>query len=339
MMEEAILANLNSSFSEMLYKVTTHPGMLTYLDNIWSAGEESRHTINCRRKVDCQAGLNDNLGRELLELHTVSPSAKYTETDIRNSAKVLAGWGINFDASIEDLKRKGGTTNHWDMYKTRYAEPGNKTVLGKVIGTGKGGLRQLTDHIASNEYTIMHLSEKLCQHFVSDNPQKKDIDYIANSWRRSKGDLDQIHYAVIDRAINSKDAKFQWPMNWLFQVIRLSNATFFKGWQDLYNHDNNLMDVEKIFKELGQSFWSTRQPDGYSSKKEEWLSGEMFERRLRFADVIYSVGRTKISSEKIMDRIGANMTTRNLVENAGGNRRVRFIALMCSPEIMGLKSV
>jgi uncharacterized protein (DUF1800 family) len=185
----------------------------------------------------------------------------------------------------------------------------------------------------------MHLSEKLCQHFVSDNPQKKDIDYIANSWRLSKGDLDQIHSAVIDRAINSKDDKFQWPMNWLFQVIRLSDATFFKGWQDVYNHDNNLMDVKKIFKELGQSFWSTRQPDGYSSNKEEWLSGEMFERRLRFSDVIYSVGRTKISPEKIMDRIGANMTTRNLVESAGASRRVRFIALMCSPELMGLKSV
>ena len=225
------------------------------------------------------------------------------------------------------------------MYKTRYAEPGNKTVLGKIIGKGKGGLRQLTDHLASNEYTIMHLSEKLCQHFVSDNPQKKDIDYIANSWRLSKGDLDQIHSAVIDRAINSKDDKFQWPMTWLFQVIRLSDATFFKGWQNVHNHDSALMDVEDIFEELGQTFWSDRQPDGYSSKKEEWSSVEMFERRLRFADAIYKVGKPKTSPEEIMDRIGANMTTRNLVESAGGVRGSRFVALMCSPELMGLKSV
>jgi len=91
-MEEAILANLNSSFSEMLYNVTTHPGMLTYLDNIWSAGEESKHTINCRKKVDCQAGLNDNLGSELVELRAVSPEAGYRETDIRQTAIVLAGW-------------------------------------------------------------------------------------------------------------------------------------------------------------------------------------------------------------------------------------------------------
>ena len=338
-MEEAILTNLNGSFSEMLYKVTTHPGMLIYLDNIWSAGEESRQTIDCRKNVDCQSGLNDNLGRELLELHTVSPNAGYSETDIRQTAKVLAGWGAYFDMPLSEMKEMAGTTNHWDVYKQRYAEPGNKKVLGKVIGVGKGGLRQLIDHLASHENTVLHLSTKLCHHFVSDNPQKKDIDYVANSWRQSNGDLDQIHSAVIDRAINSKDEKFQWPMTWLFQILRLSNATYIKGWEDLYNYDNQLMDVEKIFEELGQSFWSTRQPDGYSSKKEEWLSGEMFERRLRFASAIYNVGLPKTSPEQIMERIGANITTRNLVESAGKTRRVRFIALMCSPELMGLNSV
>ena len=338
-MEEAILANLNGSFSDMLYEVTTHPGMLTYLDNNYSAGEDSKHNVWCKRQVDCQAGLNDNLGRELLELHTVSPKAGYSEADIKQTAKVLAGWGANQDISIKDLKRDGGTTNHWDMYKNHYAEPGNKKVLGKVIGTGKGGLRQLTDFLASNEYTIMHLSEKLCQHFVSDNPQKNDIDFIANSWRRSKGDLDQIHSAVIERVINSKDDKFQWPMNWLFQVLRLSDATFFKGWQDVFNYDEGLMQIEDIFEELGQSFFSERQPNGYSSQKEEWLSGEMFERRLRFADAIYKTGNTKTSPEEIMDRIGANMTTRNLVDSAGSARGNRFVALMCSPELMGLKSV
>ena len=338
-MEEAILANLNGSFSNMLYKVTTHPGMLAYLDNIWSAGEGSKHNISCKQKVDCHSGLNDNLGRELLELHTISQKAGYSENDIRQTAKTLAGWGAYLGDSVEKLKKTGGTTDHWNMYKTRYAEPGKKKVLGKEIGTGKDGLRQLTDYLASNEYTIMHLSEKLCQHFVSENPQKKDIDYIANSWRRGKGDLDQIHSAVIDRAINSKDDKFQWPMTWLFQVLRLSDATFFKGWQNIYNYDNDLMDVEDIFEELGQSFWSNRQPDGFLSKKEEWSSVEMFERRIRFADAIYKVGKPKTSPEEIMDRIGANMTTRNLVESVGGNRGRRFVALMCSPELMGLKSV
>jgi len=224
------------------------------------------------------------------------------------------------------------------MYKSHYAEPGNKTVMGKVIGTGKGGLRQLTDYLASNEYTVMHLSEKLCRHFVSDTPQARDIDFIANAWKGSQGNLDQIHQAVIELAINSKEDKFQWPINWLFQVIRLSDASYFHGWDSIHGNKES-MDVEDIFRELGQSFFSERQPNGYSSDKVEWLSGEMLERRLRFASAIHKLGRVKSSPEQIMDRIGANMTTRNLVKSAGKNSTDRFTALMCSPELMGLNSV
>jgi uncharacterized protein (DUF1800 family) len=106
----------------------------------------------------------------------------------------------------------------------------------------------------------------------------------------------------------------------------------------VFNYDEGLMQIEDIFEELGQSFFSERQPNGYSSDKVEWLSGEMLERRLRFASAIHKTGGTKFSPEQIMDRIGANMTTRNLVKSAGQNSNDRFTALMCSPELMGLQS-
>ena len=335
--DEAILANLNGSFSHMLYKVTSHPAMLVYLDNVWSAGESSPHTIDMKRQKR-QAGLNDNLGRELLELHTVSPSAKYTETDVRNSAKVLAGWGTHTAfKSKSELIEMGGTTNTWDFFKKRYAEPGNKTVLGKTIHPGKTGLKQMTDFLASHENTIMFISSKLAEHFISDNTSNSDINYIANAWRQSNGNLDKIHTAVIERAILSKEPKFQWPMIWLFQALRLSNATFIHGWNELWTYDDMLMDNQDIFKELGQGFWHTRQPNGYSSDKNEWLSGEMFERRIRFADAIYKAGKPKVLSTAIMDRFGASMSTRKLVTSAG-NERNKFIALMCSPELMGLEN-
>ena len=347
--DEAILANLNGDFSHMLYKITSHPGMLIYLDNIYSAGPNSQKVKWAKQNGE-QAGLNDNLGRELLELHTVSPAAKYTETDIRNSAKVLAGWGVwtglqNADAdkleTYEDKQKnymeKAGTTNTWDFFKKYHAEPGNKTVLGKTIYPGKGGLKQLTDFLASHENTINFISFKLAEHFVSDNPTKSDIDYIANAWRQSNGNLDQIHTAVIERAISSKAPKFQWPMTWLFQVIRLSDAAFFKGWDQLDDYDQKLMHVREIFEELGQSFWHERQPNGYPSAKSEWLSGEMFERRIRFADAIYTAGYPSFTPQEIMDRIGANEATQELVNSIKG-RKKQFIALMCSPELMGLEN-
>ena len=337
-MDEAILANFDANFSDMLYKVTSHPSMLIYLDNIWSAGPNSKQVMWAKADGE-QAGLNDNLGRELLELHTVSPAANYTETDIRNAAKVLAGWGTypGLETKQEYID-DAGTLNSWDFFKKNYAEPGNKVVLGKTIYSGKGGLKQLTDFLASHESTITFISSKLAEHFVSDNASSADVNYIADAWRKNNGNLKKIHTAVIERAILSKEPKFQWPMNWLFQVVRLSEATFFHGWHKISDYyDDHLMNNDKIFAELGQGFWLSRQPDGFSSNKNEWLSGEMFERRIRFSEAIYRAGRPNILADEIMDRIGANMATRNLVNNAG-NQRNKFIALMCSPELMGLEN-
>ena len=348
LIEEGILGSLNGKFSEMLYKATSHPAMLVYLDNHMSAGPNSQHTIDMKRNGR-QAGLNDNLGRELLELHTVSPSANYTEADIRGAAKVLAGWGaepgrvLDRPATIAEMHREimemGGTLNSWDYFKKRFAEPGSKTVLGKVISGGKGGLRELTDFLANHEHTINFISFKLAQHFVSDNPSQSDLNHIRSAWKSSNGDLDQIHTAVIERAIASKEPKFQWPMNWLFQVVRLSGANGFKGWQeekdDSYNDE--IMSVRNIFFELGQGFWLPGQPNGYSSDKNEWLSGEMFERRIRFSSSLFSGGFPTQSTKGIMDRIGANDATRSLVSSVNGEKG-KFVALMCSPEIMGLEN-
>ena len=346
--DEAILANLNGNFSHMLYKMTTHSSMLAYLDNCWSCGENSENAY-WAKKDGFQAGLNDNLGRELLELHTVSPKAKYTESDIKNAANVLAGWGVwpgritgddellSTEQRHKKLLEMGGTINSWDFFKKTHAEPGTKKVLGKVIPAGKGGLKQLTDFLGSHNHTINYISFKLAQHFVNDNPTKQDVDYIKKAWKGGNGDLVQIHTAVIERAITSDEPKFQWPMTWLFHVIRLSGATYFEGWDELEEYNRGVMHARNIFKELGQSFWHERQPNGYPLDKNEWLSGEMFERRIRFADAIYSGGNPTSTPDEIMDRIGANESTRSLVNNFT-RQKDKFIALMCSPEIMGLEN-
>ena len=336
--DEGILAKLNGSFADMLYGIIRHPGMLQYLDNHQSAGERSEHAKWCARSPDCQAGLNDNLGRELLELHTVSVAAGYTEDDVRGAALTLAGWGAPLDRTSSELQKSTGGSDHWNAYKKRYAEPGTKKVMGKTISGGRNGLRQLTDFLASHDQTIHHISTKLCQHFVSDNPSKEQIEAVKLAWHQSDGDLQKIHTQVLNLALAATEPKFIWPMTWLFQVVRLSGATYFKGWQEK-EYSSDMMESHEIFEELGQSFWSSRQPNGFSSKKEEWLSVEMFERRIRFADAIYSNGRTRRSANEIMDRIGATQQTRALVDSAGALPKNQFIALMCSPELMGLNYV
>ena len=92
---DTIGKGIQGDFASLTYDITRHPGMLSYLDNVYNVGEKSRMARNS--KSDEQIGLNDNLARELMELHTTSPSIGYTEEDIRQAAKVLAGWGDIFD--------------------------------------------------------------------------------------------------------------------------------------------------------------------------------------------------------------------------------------------------
>jgi uncharacterized protein (DUF1800 family) len=125
-------------------------------------------------------------------------------------------------------------------------------------------------------------------------------------------------------------------MIWLFQVVRLTDSRYFKGWSEVDTYLDRTMETRRIFEELGQSFWVQRQPNGYSSKKEDWMSGEMFERRIRFSESIYNSGGGITEPEVIMDRIGASKETRNLITSLGSSRKNQFIALMCSPELMGL---
>ena len=145
------------------------------------------------------------LVESLLELHTVSPDVKYTETDIRERCQSLAGWGMDVQGNSPQnlVEQRQELLIIGIMYKQNWAEPGSKIVLGKTIYQGKAALRQLTDFLATHDHTINHLSFKLAQHFVSDNLKQADIDYISNAWRQGNGSMDKIHTAVIERAIQT----------------------------------------------------------------------------------------------------------------------------------------
>ena len=126
---DTIAKGINGKFADLAYDITRHPGMLTYLDNVYNIGEKSVRARNAGRNE--QIGLNDNLARELMELHTTSPSIGYTEEDIRQAAKILAGWGDIFDnpKTVRKIQEARIKDFHLAYFKNK-AEPGKKTVLG-----------------------------------------------------------------------------------------------------------------------------------------------------------------------------------------------------------------
>ena len=333
---DTIAKGLNGKFADLAYDVTRHPGMLSYLDNVYNVGEKSKRAKNAGRNE--QIGLNDNLARELMELHTTSPSIGYTEEDIRQAAKILSGWGDIFDNpnTVSNFKEARIKDFHLAYFKDK-AEPGVKTVLGKEYPKGMEALRLLVDDLAHSDHTARFLTRKLCVHFIADDPSKQDLDHIFSAWKDSGGDLNVVHEALLLRAAQSTQPKFQWPFTWLVTVLRVSQAHLVQGFDNLHKeilHHRGEYRAEFLAKEIGQDFWSSRQPDGFSLQSVDWISPEHFERRMRLAAMIHDHGQPSLRADEMMDLLEVSQTTRTLV-GKGRTNRDRFILLTCSSEFMG----
>ena len=332
--ENVMLSGLDGTFSDLLYNAITHPAMLTYLDNIYNIGPNSPKAQKCGSKAgtsSCVVGLNDNLGRELLELHTVSPVAGYSEGDITNCAKVLAGWGNIFDKNSWSTK-PADFRQPWD---NNQSEPGPKLVLGKEIPTGKKGLRVLTDFLASHPDTKRFLSKKIITHFCGEKYAQDHSEQLVDLWTKTNGDLKELHSKVMEMSITSNEKVFLWPTTWCFQVARVTGANIAAGFNEIGedNMRSHIIDPSRIMSEMGHDFWAERQPNGFSDLKDDWISTEHIDRRIRYAGLLFDFGRPEKDTNYIINQHIKMPALRNKLLSIG-NERTRFIATLCSPEMM-----
>ena len=332
--ENVMLSGLDGTFSDLLYNAITHPAMLTYLDNIYNIGPNSPKAQKCGSKAgtsSCVVGLNDNLGRELLELHTVSPLAGYSEGDITNCAKVLAGWGNIFDKNSWSTK-PADFRQPWD---NNQSEPGRKLVLGKEIPTGKKGLRVLTDFLASHPDTKRFLSKKIITHFCGEKYAQDHSEQLVDLWTKTNGDLKELHSKVMEMSITSNEKVFLWPTTWCFQVARVTGANIAAGFNEIGedNMRSHIIDPSRIMSEMGHDFWAERQPNGFSDLKDDWISTEHIDRRIRYAGLLFDFGRPEKDTNYIINQHIKMPALRNKLLSIS-NERTRFIATLCSPEMM-----
>jgi len=333
---------ISGSFNELVYAVTRHPAMLTYLDNIYSVGEKSPKALDARKNPQkkLHVGLNDNLARELLELHTVTPAANYTEADIHDAAKILSGWGFIFNKQKDaSWAEKTAGKKYDDAFIKYHHEPGDKFVLGKKyskgFSSGKKTLKSLTDDLSTHPKTIDHLCQKLCQHFISETPSTDDIDYVRKIWIKSKGHLPDIHQAVLEKAKAAESpGRLQWPLTWSLSLVRSSGATLFPGWEDMKSHPAFDANGCRLYREIGQDFWSRRQPNGFSSGANDWISLEHMDRRVRIASLIANIGSPQFGTEEILSQLSHMDPVRNLISQ-GTNEIEKFVLMACSQSFMG----
>ena len=255
---EAIRPYVTGKFSDMLIASSRHPAMLAYLDNIRSIGPNSRLGEKSGK------GLNENLAREIMELHTLGVSAGYTQADVTSFAKVITGWSVT----------KDDTGPPQFEFHEPVHEPGPKTVFGRTYAeNGEAeGIVVLRD-LAKNPWTARHIATKLARHFISDVPSEAAIQYIGTVFLRSDGNLFDVSRALIDykECWNNPLAKYKSPYEYVVSAARLL--------------DFNLEPKQVIgtLDSLNFRPFNATSPAGYADTADVWMSPDAVMKRIELA--------------------------------------------------------
>jgi len=304
---EIIRPNLNQSFEKMVYDVTTSWAMIHHLDNSESAGPKSvTASEEWRRRKKEPATINENHARELLELHTVSPKAGYTQEDVIQLAYIMTGWQQRWS------KKNLETGNVW--FNSEYHQRGKKNVLGKEYKKGKKGLANVIKDLVNHPNCRDFVAERLCRYLITDEPTKEMKQPIIDAFKKSDGYLPEIHKAAIKVTFefNKKYKKFQTPENWFIQVAKIGDLQWPPSKEIMDAYELGFKPTrkqrlpEKILRRLGHHPYRAKQPNGWSDHSEDWISPELLIRRLFFADRSYSFIKPKNDNKEFIEKIIIN---------------------------------
>ena len=259
---EAVRPNALGKFAALLSAAESHPAMILYLDNQNSIGPDAGPGKFAGR------GLNENLAREVLELHTLGVGSGYDQADVGELARVLTGW------SVAGPDSEAGEPGAF-LFKPNWHEPGARKLLGKTYaeaGVEQG--RAALDDLARHPSTARHIATKLARHFVADDPPADLVQALAKKFLDSDGDLAQVAWALVsdDRAWDPRSSKLRTPLEF---VLAAARATGFQpNDPGLYLQGLNL---------LGMPLWQPGGPNGFSDLSDAWSSPEGLKARLDLA--------------------------------------------------------
>jgi uncharacterized protein (DUF1800 family) len=268
---EVIRPGLDGRFADLLRAVTQHPAMLLYLDNERSMGDHSqRGRAAAARGRD--VGLNENLAREVLELHSLGVQGGYQQADVTELAKALTGWSVAGLRPTAD-----GAPGRFHFYAALH-EPGARTVLGKRYAEGGASQAEaILADLARHPSTARHIATKLVRHMVADDPPAQAVARIAKVFQDSDGHLPTVHAALIglDDAWAPTAAKIKTPYEHLVSALRLVGGPAPHG-----------EAVATACRQMGQPVYMPGSPAGFPDTAARWMGSDSLFKRIEAADTI-----------------------------------------------------
>jgi len=313
---EAIRPYVFKSFTELLLRSSMHPGMLLYLDQAQSIGPAS--VAGQRRKG---SGLNENLGREIMELHSLGADAGYTQADVTEFARALTGWSMANTPNAPEAPPGAF------LYRDNFHEPGPRTIMGKTYADegGQQAVKVIVD-LARKPQTARRLARKIAVHFVADDPPPAVVDRLEQTWLRTNGDLAQVAVALITapEAFDPTARKLKTPNDFIISSYRAAN----------FIPVNPARDVVGPLNALGQRPFGAPQPNGWSDVAADWAAPDAIVKRLTWAQGFANANAPQgAPQDQARAVLGERLTPRTLLAvSRAESRSEAFALLLLSPE-------
>ena len=310
---EAIRPHVLGHFGDMVRAVEQHPAMLFFLDNQQSLGPESRAGQN-RKK-----GLNENLAREIMELHTLGVGGGYTQTDVTTLARIITGW------SFAGREGRLGTPGTF-IFNVNAHEPGPQTLLGKVYeDTGVTQGEQALADIARHPSTAKFVTQKFARHFIADDPPRALLARLEGVFKKTNGDLKALSQALID-----SDEAWSLPMT----KIRTPYEFLVASGRVMANVPEDPNRYLGALNVLGQPLWTPPGPNGFPDSNAAWAAPEGMKLRLDIASRIASRLPDDLDPRNLLEAVAgdaASKETRETIDRAESRQQAVALLLM-SPE-------
>ena len=331
MEREAIRPRVTGHFTDLLLAVEKHPAMLLYLDNPASIGPNSRAArFVGRRGNGRKVGINENLAREILELHTLGVDGGYSQSDVTTFAQAISGWSIGGQDNGRKLAKLGvdnGTPGEFH-FREVFHEPGAKKLLGKSYGDE--GVRQgeaMLRDLAVRKETARHLATKLARHFIADEPPRPAVDRITRAWLDSRGHLPAVYKALVEspEAWEQPLAKFKTPADYIHSSYRALGIPLREKRRAL-----------QPFEALGQRNLMPGSPAGWPDSSADWDGSSALLKRIAWADVVAQrMGDARNARDLAPQLLGGTLSgaTAKAIARAESGAQALTL-LMASPEFM-----
>jgi uncharacterized protein (DUF1800 family) len=323
---DAIRPHVLGRFEDMLLAVEQHPGMLIYLNQAQSIGPDSMAAERAAaRNPETRRGLNENLAREIMELHTLGVRTGYSQADVTEFARALTGWttaGLGPNLMVE------GSDPDAFLFRPQFHEPGARTILGRTYGQqGVAQARAVLTDFAAAPQTATHVATKLARHFAGDTPPPALIGRLATRFTATRGDLKALYATLVDspEVWAAHPLKFKSPWEWSVSVLR-----------GLGHQDVTSMRIAQDQTQLGQPVWKPGSPAGWDDVAATWAAPDALLRRVDLAQRLAAQAAATVDARSLAPKLlpaSLSAATTSQIERAE-SPAVALALLFVSPEFL-----